>query len=670
MKLDHILHGGDYNPEQWLDRPDILEKDITYMKEAGINTVTLGVFSWAVLEPFEGEYNFQWLEDIINRLYENGISTILATPSGARPKWMADKYPEVLRVRQDRQRNLFGGRHNHCYTSPIYREKVAMINERLAKRFANHPAILMWHISNEFGGDCHCPLCQEAFRQWLKEKYQIIDRLNQCWCTTFWSHLYQSFDQIESPSSIGENAVHGLNLDWKRFVSEKTAEFVRHEIAALRKGGAKQPTTVNLMYDFEGLNYDKLAECVDVISWDSYPVWHKGADIVPALDNGLQNDYMRSLKHQPYLLMESCPSGTNWHGISKLKRPGLLTAASLQAIAHGGDSVLYFQIRQSRGSSEKFHGAVIDHYGGDDTRVFREIKHIGESLKNLSEIAGSRVCAKAAIIYDTENRWAMNDSQGPRNDGLHYHENLMKMYTALKRQGINVDIISEAQSLESYSLILAPMLYMFREKMEEKIEAYVRNGGCFVMGHWSGITDEYDRCYLGGTPYGLMDVFGLRRSETDALYDYEHNMLVPEGRGMFQNEYSCSTICDLLEVKDAQILMRYGKEFYAGTAAVTKKVYGNGQAYYIGTDAQQEFYDVLFEKLVREFGIESAVSGEIPKDVEVCTRFSENAEYIFVQNYRNGDTDIRRMELDGELLYGRSKETLHAYETLVLKKKK
>ena len=264
----------------------------------------------------------------------------------------------------------------------------------------------------------------------------------------------------------------------------------------------------------------------------------------------------------------------------------------------------------------------------------------------------------------------MEDSQGPRNDGLHYHENLMKMYTALKRQGINVDIISESKSLEKYSLVLAPMLYMFRENMEERIEAYVRKGGCFVLGHWSGITDEWDRCYLGGTPYGLMDVFGLRRSETDALYEYEHNSLIPEGGSMFQNEYSCSTICDLLQVKDAQVLMKYGKEFYAGVPAVTKKCYGKGQAYYIGTDAQQEFYDVLCEKLVHELGIERAVSGEIPKDVEVCTRSLGQTEYVFVQNYRNSDMDIRGMELNGELLYGKSKETLHAYETIVLKQKK
>ena len=214
IKYGRYLHGGDYNPEQWLDRPDILQKDIEYFKKAHINTVSVGIFSWAVLEPEEGKYNFDWLEEIINNLYKEGIHTILATPSGARPKWMADKYEEVLRMDPDRTRRFFGGRHNHCFTSPVYREKVHAIDKKLAERFGKHPAVMLWHISNEFGGECHCPLCQAKFREWLKEKYGTIENLNKSWCTTFWSHIYNSFDQIESPSAKGENELHALKLDW------------------------------------------------------------------------------------------------------------------------------------------------------------------------------------------------------------------------------------------------------------------------------------------------------------------------------------------------------------------------------------------------------------------------------------------------------------------------
>lgn len=242
-----FLHGGDYNPEQWLDQPDILEKDLRMLVKAGCNTVTLGVFSWSTLEPTEGSYQFQWLEEIIDRLYAHGIYTILGTPSGARPRWMAQKYPEVLRTDKTGRKALFGERHNHCFTSPVYREKVAKIDKLLAEHFANHPAILLWHISNEFGGECYCDLCQDAFRSWLKKRYKTVDELNRRWSTTFWSHTYQGFDQVEPPSPLGDSSLHGLNLDWRRFITDQTIDFMTWEIQALREAGAKGPMTTNMM---------------------------------------------------------------------------------------------------------------------------------------------------------------------------------------------------------------------------------------------------------------------------------------------------------------------------------------------------------------------------------------------------------------------------------------
>uniref|UniRef100_UPI0032611982 beta-galactosidase n=1 Tax=Clostridium sp. NkU-1 TaxID=1095009 RepID=UPI0032611982 len=319
----------DYSPEQWLDEPEILKKDLEFMKKAGINTVTMGMFAWSILEPEEGKFHLSWLRDRVDQLYENGIFTILGTPSGARPKWLADKYPEVLRVDDTGQRQGFGGRHNHCYTSPVYREKVKQINGRLAKEFGSHPGVLLWHLSNEYGGECHCPLCQDAFRIWLEKRYGFIDRLNKSWCTAFWSHIYQSFDQVESPSSIGETMVHGLNLNWKRFVTEQTADFVRWETASIREAGAMQPVTTNFMYDYQGLDYRKLSQAVDVVSWDTYPLWHKEKEILTARDNGMQHDFMRSLKKKPFLLMESCPGSTNWQGVSKLKKAGPFKAGFL-----------------------------------------------------------------------------------------------------------------------------------------------------------------------------------------------------------------------------------------------------------------------------------------------------------------------------------------------------
>jgi len=657
IKYGHYLHGGDYNPEQWLDRPDILQKDIEYFKKAHINTVSVGIFSWAVLEPEEGKYNFDWLEEIINNLYKEGIHTILATPSGARPKWMADKYEEVLRMDPDRTRRFFGGRHNHCFTSPVYREKVHAIDKKLAERFGRHPAVMLWHISNEFGGECHCPLCQAKFREWLKEKYGTIENLNKRWCTTFWSHRYNSFDQIESPSTKGENELHALKLDWKRFVTYQTIDFIKNEVDAIREGGSELPVTANLMYDYDGLDYKKFKDVLDVVSWDNYPSWHKKEEYLTAVDAEMQHDLMRSIRKEPFLLMESCPSATNWKPINKLKKPGMHLAASLQAVAHGSDSVLYFQLRQSQGASEKFHGAVIDHYGGDDTRVFREVTEVGEALEQIQETVGTSMRSQAAVLYDRENDWAIADVQGPRNVDMHYREAVQKNYRALREQGLNVDVIAMEHSLSDYKVLAAPMAYMFKDGYEEKLRAYVENGGTLVLSYWSGLVDGTDRCFLGGTPYGLMDVAGLRSTETDA------------GSHLgISNVYTCKNLCELVKVSDAEVLMRYGEDFYQGYPVLTHKAFGKGHVYYVCADMELGFYQDFYGRVAAEAGLKSPIE-IIPEGVSVTVRENEDTEYLFIQNYARKPQAVP-VPAEYELLYGTESEVMAPLQTRILKKSK
>lgn len=665
-----FLHGGDYNPEQWLDRPDILKTDIEYFKKAHINTVSLGIFSWAVLEPREGEYHFEWLEEIVENLWKEGISTILATPSGARPKWLADKYPEVLRVNGNRERNLYGGRHNHCYTSPVYREKIQKLDRELSRRLGNHPGVILWHISNEFGGECHCPLCQEKFREWLKEKYHTIENLNDRWCTTFWSHRYESFDQVESPSPRGERELHALNLDWKRFVTERTVDFLKAEAEALREGGSELPVTANLMYDYAGLDYKKFREALDIVSWDNYPGWHKKEEWLTAADSGMQHDLMRGIKKAPFLLMESCPSATNWKPINKLKKPGMLLAASLQAVAHGSDSVLYFQLRQSRGASEKFHGAVIDHYGGSDTRVFREVTEVGEVLEKIQEIAGSDVKCQAAVLYDRENDWALKDAQGPRNEDMHYQDCVLKQYRALREQGLNVDVISMEHELSDYRILAVPMAYLFKEGYEEKLRAYAEAGGTLVLSYWTGIVDETDRCFLGGTPYGLMEAAGMRSAEIDALFDWEQNYVIPEPDNHLgiRGTYVCRNLCELVELRDAEILMRYGDDFYQGYPALTHKACGKGHVYYVCADMEHDFYRDFFGKAAEEADVRSEVEF-VPEGVSVTLRETEEVQYLFLQNFsRKPETVAVRKGY--EVLYGPDTDVLKPLQTRILKKRK
>lgn len=670
VNFGKMLHGGDYNPEQWLHSPEILEKDIEYFKKAKINEVSLGIFSWAVLEPVEGEFHFEWMEKIIDRLYENGISTILATPTGARPRWMAQKYPEVLRVDASRHRNLYGERHNHCYTSPVYREKTRIMNTKLAEKFKDHPGVIAWHISNEYGGECHCPLCQAAFKNWLKDKYQTVDMMNRAWATTFWSHRYNDFDQVDSPSPRGDSSLHGLNLDWKRFVTDQTVDFVKWEIQALRDAGSDKPTTINMMYDFQGLNYHKFADVVDFVSWDNYPQWHKKEEYLTAMDNGMQHDIMRSIQKKPFLLMENCPSATNWQSVSKLKKPGMLHAASMQAVAHGSDSILYFQLRQSQGSSEKFHGAVIDHYGGDDTRVFREVTEVGEALEQIQETVGTSMRSQAAVLYDRENDWAIADVQGPRNVDMHYREAVQKNYRALREQGLNVDVIAMEHSLSDYKVLAAPMAYMFKDGYEEKLRTYVENGGTLVLSYWSGLVDGTDRCFLGGTPYGLMDVAGLRSTETDALYDWEENHAIPEAGSHLgiSNVYTCKNLCELVKVSDAEVLMRYGEDFYQGYPVLTHKAFGKGHVYYVCADMEIGFYQDFYGRVAAEAGLKSPIE-IIPEGVSVTVRENEDTEYLFIQNYARKPQAVP-VPAEYELLYGTESEVMAPLQTRILKKHK
>lgn len=636
-KVAALLHGADYNPEQWENYPGIIEKDIAMMKQAKCNVMSVGIFSWAKLEPREGEYDFAWLDSIIEKLYAAGIHIFLATPTGARPAWMSQKYPEVLRVGRNRVPALHGGRHNHCMTSPVYRDKTLKINSLLAERYSQHPAVLGWHISNEYGGECHCNLCQERFRDWLKARYKTLDALNHAWWSTFWSHTYTDWSQIESPSPQGEVSIHGLNLDWRRFNTAQVTDFCRHEVAPLKAANAELPVTTNFMEYFYDYDYWQLAEAIDFISWDSYPMWHREKDETQlACYTAMYHDMMRSLKGgKPFVLMESTPSTTNWQPTSKLKKPGMHILSSMQAVAHGADAVQYFQWRKSRGSVEKFHGAIIDHVGHLDTRVGREVTRLGEMLERLPDVVGCRTEARVAIIFDQQNRWALDDAEGPRNKGMEYEKTVNEHYRPFWEQGIAVDIIDADGDLSQYALVIAPMLYMVREGFAERAEAFVAAGGHLVTTYWSGVVNETDLCHLGGFPGPLRKLVGIWAEEIDCLDDGERNLvqgLAGNASGL-QGPYQVRHLCELIHAESAQVLATYRDDFYAGRPAVTVNRFGKGKAWHVASRNDLPFQRDFFAAIINELALPRAIDGDFPPGVVATARTDGETTWVFVQNF-------------------------------------
>jgi beta-galactosidase len=650
----HFIHGADYNPEQWIHDKSIWDKDMELMQLANCNEMSVGIFSWSMLEPREGEYDFTFLDEIIEKIHHNGGKVILATPSGARPHWMADKYPEVLRVNANGQRNGFNARHNHCFTSPVYREKVRQMNTLLAERYGNHPAVIAWHISNEYSGECHCDLCKNAFRDFLRNKFHNdIGELNHAYWTTFWSHTYNSFDQIDPPGPLTENGVHGLNLDWHRFVTHQTMDFIQNETAPIRKHSPALPVTINMMYEFYDLDYHKVADIIDFASWDSYPEWHNGDDAVIAQRAAFWHDLYRSLKQKPFLLMESTPSGVNWKPYNKPKRPGMDVLSSMQAVAHGSDSVQYFQWRKSRGSSEKFHGAVVGHDGTSDTRAFRSVQITGEILKRIDEIAGTAAEAEVAVIFDWENMWALDDCQGYANAGKKYFETCYSYHNEFWKRGINCDIISRHADLSKYKIVVAPMLYLVDEAAANSMRAYVQSGGTLYATYMLGTVDENDLCHLGGIPgCGLKDVFGITAEEIDVLYPVELQHVSFNGETHELVDY-----CEVLRLQGAQPLALYADGWYEGMAAVTIHGFGEGLAVYQACRDSGSLRHAVFEQLLARVGVKANLAAPLPHGVTAHTRTDGENTYLFLENYsgKKGAT-IHLSEAMVDMLTGRTEK--------------
>lgn len=631
-KVNKIVYGGDYNPEQWPE--EIWAEDMRLLKEANIDIVTLNVFSWAALQPSEETYDFSKLDKIMEMVRDNGLQVCLATSTGAHPAWMAKKYPDILRTEFNGLKRKFGGRHNSCPNSPTYEKYSVRLAKKIAERYRDYNNIVAWHISNEFGGECYCENCEKAFRVWLKKKYQTIENVNRAWNTAFWGHTFYDWDEIVLPNLLSEHfeqdrsQFQGITVDYKRFNSESILECYKREYDALKAITPDIPITTNLMGFYKPLDYKMWAKYMDVVSWDNYP----SNEDSPA-QIAMSHDLMRGINGgEPFLLMEQTPSVTNWLPYNALKRPGVMRLWSYQAVAHGSDSVMFFQMRRTVGACEKLHGAVIDHVGTNETRVFREVKALGAELKELGEqTLGAVPDAKAAIYFDWDNWWAIECSAGPNCD-LKYKDEIYNYYQALYKLNIPVDIVGPEDDLGKYQLLIAPILYMTKTGYDEKIRTFVKNGGTFVTTFFSGIADEHDLIVTGGYPGKLRDIMGIWVEESDALPSGAENHFTYRGKA-----YPAKLLCDLSHLEGAEALSVYEEDFYAQMPAITKNQFGDGRAYYVATRSSEEFYQTLMADICEECGVESLLAPQ--ENLEVTMRRNENGRFLFLLNHADREQE-------------------------------
>jgi beta-galactosidase len=628
-KIPHVLYGGDYNPEQWPE--EVWLEDVRLMREAGVNLVTVGVFSWALLEPEPARYDFDWLDRVLDLLAEHGIFADLATATASPPAWLARLHPESLPVTREGVTLWPGGRQHYCPSSDAFRNAASALVERLAERYASHPALAVWHVSNEYG--CHVPACYcdrsaEHFREWLRERHGSVEAVNEAWGTAFWSQRYGDWDEIVPPRTAPTWRNPSQELDWHRFCSDALLELYLAERAILERVSPGVPITTNFMRFFKPCDYWKWAEHVDFASDDVYP---DPCDPAGTLERSRAADLLRSLKGgAPWVLMEQAPNAVNWRPRNVPKHPRQMRLGSYQSLARGADGIMFFQWRASKAGAEKFHSGMVPH-GGTSTRTWTEIVELGGELARLDDVVGTRVSAEVAIVFDWESWWALELPSKPSHD-LQLLDQVARWYRPLWERNLAVDFVHPEGDLSRYRLVIAPNLYLVSEAARENLERYSSAGGSLVISFFSGIVDENDHVRLGGYPAPLRRLLRVVIPELWPHAEGETRLLILDGK-----RYSCELWSDWIELEGAEAVGVFEDGWLAGRPAVTR----NGSAWYVGTQLDADAMDALVARLASDSGVAAPLHA--PSAVEVVRREGEGRSFLFLLNHASQEATI---ELD------------------------
>lgn len=645
-------YGGDYNPEQWPE--SIWLEDVRLMKQAGVTMVSLGIFSWSRIQPAEGVFDFDWLDRVVDLLHANGIAIDMATATASLPPWATAQYPQILPEDEFGVTYWPGGRQAYAPTSPIYRRLASELVTALAHRYSAHPAVTMWHVNNEYG--CHVVADYSdnavvAFRQWLTTKYQDIDALNAGWGTDFWSQRYTAFDQILPPRRTAAQSNPSGMLDFRRFTSDALISLYRMERDILRNAGATQPITTNFMGAFKPADYWKWAQEVDLVADDCYPDPHDPESFRAA---AFQRDLMRSLKPGvPWLLMEQSTNALNWRTNNGEKPPGQMAALSMQAIGRGADGIMFFQWRQSRIGTEKFHSAMLPH-AGLDTRTWREVLALGAELQALPQLSADAGSARVAMVFDWENWWAVENSDHPAT--FDYLQIVRRWYDALHAQHVQVDFVQAHADLTGYAVVIAPHVYLLTSAGAENLLSFVHRGGHLLVGSFSDIVDEQDAFRSGGYLTQLRATLGIRLEDFGALIQTATadgvRFTSPGGTG------SGTHMAETIHLAGATALGYFeGPGPSSGRPAFTLARYGGGRAYYLATIPDEFSAEIVTAYVFAEAGVDPVLGG-LPPRVEVARR----GDLVTLINHSSDTVDIKVDGIDlltSEVVNGVS---LHPFE--------
>jgi beta-galactosidase len=632
-RLPHIAYGGDYSPDQWPE--EVWAEDIRLMREAGVNLVSLAIFSWSRLQPSTDSWDFGWLDRVMDLLHEGGIRVDLATATASPPPWLSHAHPEMLPELADGVRLWPGARQHYCPSSPAYRSAAARLVEAIATRYANHPALAMWHVGNEFGchvAACWCDVSAEAFRRWLRGRYGTIDTLNEAWGTDFWSQRYSKWEEILPPRRTPTWPNPTQQLDFMRFSSDELLECYESERAILARHSPAIPVTTNFMQFFKPLDYWKWAAREDIVSDD---VYQDPLDPDAGMASAMAGDLMRSLgRGRPWVLMEQTTGRVNWREINAAKAPGQMRLWSLQAVAHGADGVMFFQWRQSRAGAEKHHSAMVPHGPVETSPTWHEVVRLGSELKRLDDLCGARVQAAVAIVFDWESWWALELPSKP-SMLVRALEQARAYYRHLFNANIATDFAPPVRDLSSYRLVLVPNLYLVSDDAAANLNRYVSEGGNLVMSCFSGVVDPREHIRLGGYPPPFAEMLGLRVEDflplgaDDAIPVRFYDGSEADGR----------IWSELIRPATAEVVATFDSGGLKGKPAVTRNRFGSGAATYVGTILEDRAMAGLLKTAWMEAGVTSVA--DAPAGVEVVRRQGSGRSFLFLLNHNDAEAHVQ-----------------------------